>query len=127
MTLIRRIAFVPVLLVALAACGGDDDAATTTAGGEGGEGGASEVQASAVGFAFDPATVEVTAGGSVTWTNEDNTAHTVTAGAPGEPSGDFETLSLDGGGSGSLTFPETGSFPFFCEIHPAMVVTVEVG
>ncbi len=65
--------------------------------------------------------------GDVTWTNTDNTAHTVTAGAPGEPTDEFETLELDPEASGSLTFPDAGSFAFFCEIHPAMVVTVDVG
>ena len=68
------------------------------------------MQACLAGFAFDPATVSVAAGGTVTWTNEDNTAHTVTAGAPGEPSDDFEKLSLDPEASGSLTFPDAGSF-----------------
>jgi plastocyanin len=128
MSVTRRIlALLTLLVLVVAACGGDDDDAATTAAGSGAADGGDEVQASLAGFAFDPATVTVAAGGTVTWTNADNTAHTVTAGAPGEPTDEFETLSLDPEASGSLTFPDAGSFAFFCEIHPAMVVTVDVG
>ena len=128
MSVTRRIlALLTLLVLVMAACGGDDDAATTAAGSGTGDGGGDEVQGSLAGFAFDPTTVTVAAGGTVTWTNADNTAHTVTAGAPGEPTDEFETLALDPEASGSLTFPDAGSFDFFCEIHPAMVVTVDVG
>ena len=129
MSVTRRIlALLTLLVLVVAACGGDDDDAATTAAGSGtSDGGGEEVQASLAEFAFDPGTVTVAAGGTVTWTNADNTAHTVTAGAPGEPTDDFEKLELDPEASGSLTFPDAGSFDFFCEIHPAMVVTVDVG
>ncbi len=129
MSVTRRIlALLTLLVLVVAACGGDDDdTATTAAGSDTGAGGGEEVQASLAGFAFDPTTVSVAAGGTVTWTNTDNTAHTVTAGAPGEPTDEFETLSLDPEASGSLTFPDAGSFDFFCEIHSSMTVTVDVG
>lgn len=126
MSVIRRAAaLLAVGALVVAACGGDDDGGTATTGADGGAGG--EVDAALSGFAFDPEVVEVPVGGTVTWTNMDGTRHTVTAGSPGEESDAFEELSLDAEASGSLTFPEAGSFAFFCEIHPSMRVTVEVG
>jgi plastocyanin len=120
----------------LAACGDDDDdgdeaAATTTTDREtssktaddgGGEDGAAVTIASS---AFEPQSLEVTAGTTVTWTNEDGFAHTVTAGAPGSPEDTFAE-SLEGGDEAEITFDEAGTFPYFCNIHPSMTGEVVV-
>jgi plastocyanin len=77
------------------------------------------------GFAFDPSTVEVTAGATVTWTNEDGVAHTVTAGEPSTPEDTFGE-SVDPGSRADITFEEAGTFPYFCTIHPSMTGEVVV-
>lgn len=92
-------------------------------GSESSGGGAAEVSAS--GFAFAPATIEVAAGTTVKWTNGDTVPHTVTAGEPGSPSGDFDE-DLAAGTSAEITFDEPGTFTYFCEVHPNMTGEVVV-
>ena len=64
-------------------------------------------------FAFDPATIEVAVGDSITWTNDDSTAHTATVEGGGPDTG-----SLAGGASGTLTFDEPGTYTYRCAFHP---------
>jgi len=71
-------------------------------------------------FQFRPGSLPVTAGAHVTWTNGDDIAHTVTAGTPDQPRTDFRA-TLDGKGtSTSVTFPQPGVYPYFCERHHHM-------
>ncbi len=72
-------------------------------------------------FAFDPATVTVNVGDSVTWTNQDSTAHTATAG-----DGSFDTGSIGAGQTATVTFDTAGTFAYVCSIHPQMSGTVVV-
>jgi plastocyanin len=73
------------------------------------------------GFAFDPAEVRIDAGDALTWTNEDSTAHTVSA-----DDGSFDSGTMDPGGSFSHRFDEPGIYRYACAIHPAMRATVRV-
>jgi plastocyanin len=71
-------------------------------------------------FQFRPAQVEIAAGTKVTWTNEDDTVHTVTSGTPDTPAGSF-SRRLDGkGATASVEFSRPGIYPYFCERHRAM-------
>lgn len=72
-------------------------------------------------FAFDPPTVTIQVGDSVTWTNEDSVAHTATAG-----DGSFDTGSIAGGASDTVTFDTAGTFAYSCSIHPQMTGSVVV-
>ena len=142
--MIRRLSTaVAVLALLLAACGDDDDADETSdtteptsetssaAGGDDygsggdGDGSANGKGVTIVDFAFDPSTIEVDAGSTVTWTNEDGVTHTVTAGAPGSTEETFDE-SLDGGATAEVTFDEAGTFPYFCAIHTDMTGEVVV-
>ena len=67
---------------------------------------------SIVDFAFEPATIEVPAGATVTWTNLGRGPHTVS------DAGEFNSGLLAPGATFSLTFNEPGSYPYFCKIHP---------
>jgi plastocyanin len=71
-------------------------------------------------FAFGPVDVTIAAGGTVTWTNADNQAHTATS------SGNFDTGSIAAGDSASVTFDEPGTFTYICSFHPFMTATVTV-
>ena len=73
------------------------------------------------GFAFSPATVTVTEGDTVTWSNSDAVAHTATA-----EDGSFDTGSIGGGSSDFVTFDAAGTFAYHCTIHPSMTGTVVV-
>lgn len=81
----------------------------------------------AEGFAFAPTTIEVAAGGTVTWTNGDGAGHTVSAGTPDAPELEVfnEPLPADGG-TVERTFDEPGAYPYFCNIHPTMTGEVVV-
>jgi plastocyanin len=72
------------------------------------------------GFKFSPATLSVHPGSTVTWTNDEDSLHTVTAGTPEAPSGLFDSGEIDTGVTFPFTFSETGSYPFFCARHDFM-------
>jgi hypothetical protein len=75
---------------------------------------------SIVDFAFEPATVTINVGDSVTWTNDGDAPHTATA------EGEFDTGILNSGESDSVTFNEAGEFDYICSVHPDMTGTVVV-
>lgn len=67
-------------------------------------------------FNYSPATLTVKKGTTVTWTNNDSVAHTVTA-----ESGEGPKSKLFGKGETySYTFNSVGTFDYFCEPHPNM-------
>jgi len=76
---------------------------------------------------FVPSTVVITAGGTVTWENTDNAAHTASSGtAAGGPDGVFDSSLIMSGGSYSVTLDDEGTYPYFCMVHPWMEGTVIV-
>jgi plastocyanin len=82
---------------------------------------AADQSVSISGFAFNPATVTVNVGDSVTWTNNDDVPHTATA-----DNGSFNTGQLGSGDSDSVTFNNAGTFAYHCSVHPSMDGTVVV-
>ena len=75
----------------------------------------------APGLEFQPATVDVQAGGMVTWTFT-SLQHNVTFTSGGAPA-DVPALQ---DGSASRTFPTNGTFGYRCSIHPPMTGSVHV-
>jgi plastocyanin len=76
---------------------------------------------SIVDFDFQPATVTIAVGESVTWTNAGATAHTVTS-----TTGAWESGTITPTFSFTRTFAQVGSFPYRCEIHHSMQGTIAV-
>jgi plastocyanin len=74
-------------------------------------------------FTFSPIAITVKKGTTVTWTNKDSTAHTVTAdkGEQGPASG-----SLQQGGTYAFTYNTVGTFAYHCNFHANMTGTVIV-
>lgn len=73
-------------------------------------------------FTYNPPTIEVPVGGSVTWTNQDNAPHTATA---------LEREVLQSGPiafgeSFTQTFDTAGTFDYFCEFHANMKGSIVV-
>ncbi len=103
------------LALAAGACGNDSStgrpagSATSTAEG-------SSVKIAL--FRFQPASLEVLVGTTVTWRNDDAILHTVTAGVPGQPTGVFDEALPDKGAVASVTFDKPGTFTYFCDRHP---------
>ena len=76
---------------------------------------------------YKPATLRIFTGDTVVWTNDDTAAHTVTAGTPNNgPSGEFDSTLIMGGDTFTVPFEGSGTFDYFCMVHPWMVGTVEV-
>jgi plastocyanin len=108
------------LAIAGAGCGGDDDSENGGAAAE--RGAAVTIQT----FIYEPDPIEVDAGATVTWTNEDDILHTVTSGSRGEPTKEFDE-ELDGAGTtAEVTFDEPGSYDYFCLLHDGMDGSVVV-
>jgi plastocyanin len=71
------------------------------------------------GFAFEPATLEVKVGDTVTFKNEDSAPHNVSIDGK-------ELGSQDPGASVTWTAEKAGTFPYTCTIHPSMNGTIVV-
>ena len=70
---------------------------------------------------YDPSSLSVTVGTTVTWVNSSATAITITS-----PDGLFDSESVAADGSFSYTFDTPGTFRYFCVPYPHMkgVITV---
>jgi plastocyanin len=143
MTRARLVAALAATALAAAGCGGSSSDSTTTSSspppaattppsttppGPGSGGGSSasagaESKASVPirGFKFVPATIKLKAGGTITWTNHDSTAHTATA-----KDGSFNTGTLNEGQSKTITFRKPGTYAYVCAFHKFMQGTVVV-
>jgi len=75
---------------------------------------------------FIPAHVSINVGETVTWSNDDSAAHTVTSGAPGAPDGVFDSSLFMASTTFSHTFDEAGEYDYFCMVHPWMTGKVQV-
>ncbi|MEV6114474.1 plastocyanin/azurin family copper-binding protein [Streptomyces sp. NPDC052109] len=74
-------------------------------------------------FAFSPTALKVRAGTTVTWTNRDADAHTVTGAGSGGP---LHSPALATHGTCTYTFTKPSTYAYVCTIHPFMTGTVEV-
>ncbi|MGE3270747.1 MAG: plastocyanin/azurin family copper-binding protein [Chloroflexota bacterium] len=72
-------------------------------------------------FVFQPAAITVPAGTTVTWTNNDPVAHSVT-----DVDGVWDSGLFEQGGVYSKTFTEPGTYTYYCIPHPMMIGTIEV-
>lgn len=76
---------------------------------------------SAPNLAFDPGTVDVATGGTVTWTTG-AILHTVTFETAGAPA----SIEAFQNGAIGRTFTESGTYPYHCAIHQGMTGVVRV-
>lgn len=111
-------------------CGGDDNesdtAAATTAKQEAAGAPKRTAAVSMKEIQFQPATVTVAKGGTVTWTNDDSVPHDVTK--QGGPGKEFRsgTGNLQQGDTYKQTFTQAGTVDYVCTVHPGMAGKVVV-
>ena len=131
----RRILFAFLALATIVAVGCFDESSldpfgrgTTTVGGTGGGGGGGGADsagaldtASVIIFdtGYNPTSVLVAPGGTVTWVWTGNNAHGVTF-----DDGTIAASTIQSVGTYTVRFPRAGSFSFFCTVHGR---TVESG
>jgi plastocyanin len=72
-------------------------------------------------FHYTPPSLVVAPGTTVTWTNADDSPHTVR-----EKDGKFKSAALDTDDTFSQTFAAPGEYEYFCSIHPYMTGKVVV-
>ncbi len=72
-------------------------------------------------FAYQMAQIQVRTGTIVTWTNQDSVPHSVTF-----KNGMKDSGLMYQGQSFSYTFNTSGTYHYYCTIHPNMVATVTV-
>ncbi len=70
---------------------------------------------------FGPKRIEIAAGGTVTWTNNDPLVHTITA-----DDGSWDSGPIEPGKSWSHTFTQPGEFAYHCTPHPFMKAVIVV-
>ena len=104
-------ALASALAVALAAC---------TTSGSGGNAGAGEPVATSTvnlppSYRFEPASISVKAGTTVTWTNNDNFTHSVQFKDGGLPT---DAMLMKPGEKTTYTFSTAGTFHYQCSLHP---------
>ncbi|MED5542535.1 MAG: plastocyanin/azurin family copper-binding protein [Thermoproteota archaeon] len=76
---------------------------------------------------YIPSTLNISAGTTVVWENNDAAAHLATSGTPdGGPDGIFDSGMIMGGATYEYEFTETGEFVYYCLVHPWMIGTVIV-
>jgi plastocyanin len=72
-------------------------------------------------FTFNPQTLTVKAGATVTWTNKDDIPHTVAA-----VNRQFKSKALDTDDGYTFTVTTPGTYAYFCSLHPHMTGTIVV-
>jgi len=72
-------------------------------------------------FRFDPPTLEVTVGATVTWINHDEEIHSLVS-----SQGGFASPALDSDQQFAFRFEKPGTYEYRCGLHPQMTGTVVV-
>jgi plastocyanin len=106
-----------LILGAPAAAGGGGCHQGTTTAASGPDGATIEM----IDACFTPTTLRVDPGAEVTFVNRDDMTHNVTANAWGH----FDDLEL--GGGFTVTFGDSGIYPYACNYHPGMTGAIVVG
>ena len=76
---------------------------------------------------YIPSTLNISAGTTVVWENNDAAAHLATSGTPaGGPDGVFDSGMIMAGGTFEHEFIDSGEFQYYSIVHPWMVGTVTV-
>ena len=76
---------------------------------------------------FIPFNAEIISGGTVTWNNDDVAVHTVTSGIASKgPDGIFDSSIISPGSTFEHTFEDSGTYDYFCIVHPWMIGIVQV-
>lgn len=66
--------------------------------------------------AYQPNPIKIPVWGSVSWTNDDRIAHSVTA-----TEGEFDSAVMQPDEVFEHTFDKIGGFEYYCMLHPSMV------
>jgi plastocyanin len=107
----------------LASCSSGSSGSPKAAASGGSSAGATSTNAITISnFMFSPMRVSVAPGSTVSVTNKDSVAHTLTA-----TGGQFDTSDISGGQTKTFTAPsKAGTYSYICNIHQYMMGTIVV-
>src|SRR5215472_3792121 len=111
----------PLVLVGLASLLAAATLATLSAGDTAVQAAAQAAAIQIDNFHYTPPSLVVAPGTTVTWTNADDSPHTVR-----EKDGKFKSAALDTDDTFSQTFAAPGEYEYFCSIHPYMTGKIVV-
>ncbi len=78
-------------------------------------------------FAYKPLELAIGVGTTVTFVNDDDSAHTVTAGALGDDKKPlFDSGNMDKGQKWTFTFKKSGTYQYLCTYHAFMKAKIVV-
>lgn len=106
-------------VAALLAIGCGDDGGSGPSAGAAPSAGGSSGTSSAItisDFKFSPGTLQAKHGARIKVTNDDSTAHTVTA----DDGHSFDSGDVDSGSPTTIQAPAAGTYSYHCTIHPFM-------
>jgi plastocyanin len=109
-----------------AACSSDNGGSATTTppaatGATGGGGGTGATTLTMQNIAYNPTSLSVATGSTITLDNKDSVTHTFTV------DGQDVDVTVDGSTTGTATIDlAAGSYDFHCKIHPSMTGTLTV-
>lgn len=109
------------MVAGLAACGGGGNSTGPQNNGGGNMGGGNGSTISVAGTSFDPSTLTIAVGGTVSWVFAGVT-HNIQFTGTGAPSNVVNTAS----GTVTRTFNTAGTFTMTCTIHQGMTGTITV-
>ncbi len=76
---------------------------------------------------YVPYSLEIRVGDTVSWSNDDSAAHTVTSGSVSDDAGvTFDSSLFMAGTAFEHTFDDAGTFDYFCMVHPWMTGKIVV-
>jgi plastocyanin len=75
---------------------------------------------------YKPYETKAKVGSKVTWKNDDTSTHSATSGKNATPDKQFDSGMIMPGKTYSNTFKKTGTFDYFCMLHPWMTGKVVV-
>lgn len=125
-----RLAAAVTLTLALPACGTSSSSSSSASRSSGSSSTAAEVttaplsgkvKVSISNYAFHPATLTVPVGAEVTFTNQDQTAHTATSTDPA-----LDTGTVNPGHTATVVLNKPGTYTYYCQFHAFMRGTVVV-
>jgi plastocyanin len=123
--IVLSVCAVLALALGVAACGGGDDdsgggGSSSTSAPASSSGGGVTIKMQNIQFAPKDTTIKV--GDKVTWTNDDNTDHNVSA----DSGADFKSDDFGNGATFDFTPDKAGTIKYECTLHPGMTGTLTV-
>jgi plastocyanin len=113
--------------VALSACGSSSHTYSTAvpasaAAASSAPAASGHVEVAIKNYAFKPVDLSVKAGTKVTFSNDDQTAHTATTNTGGV----FDTGTIQPGKSATVTLSKPGTYTYYCQFHAFMTAKITV-